>query len=128
MKISLKILVSAILYAGSLMRRCPSTVLPNQILLEVNGLPYDIYLAESQKEYDKNFDAFFGRLDDFEKTLGKKRYLLGEKITDSDTKLFPTLVRFDAVYYHSFRANRNSRPASFLSIPHLRGRGPGNLN
>ncbi|MDR2369973.1 MAG: glutathione S-transferase C-terminal domain-containing protein [Treponema sp.] len=80
----------------------------NKILLEVNGLPYDINFSESQKEYDENFDAFFGRLDDFEKTLGKRRYLLGEEITDSDTKLFPTLVRFDVVYYHSFKANRNS--------------------
>jgi putative glutathione S-transferase len=80
----------------------------NKILLEVNGLPYDIYLAESQKEYDESFDAFFGRLDDFEKTLSTKRYLLGKEITDSDIKLFPTLVRFDVVYYHSFKTNRNS--------------------
>jgi putative glutathione S-transferase len=94
------------LYPESLRKKIDAL---NKILLtEINGVPYDIYLAENQKEYDAAFELFFGRLDDLEKRLGKSRYLFGDDLTDSDTKLFPTLVRFDVVYYHSFRANRNS--------------------
>ena len=37
--------------------------------------------------------------------LGKQRYLLGNRITEADWRLFPTLIRFDAVYYSHFKTN-----------------------
>ena len=37
--------------------------------------------------------------------LGERRYLLGERITEADWRLFPTLARFDEVYHVHFRCN-----------------------
>ncbi len=37
--------------------------------------------------------------------LASSRYLLGERLTEADWRLFPTLVRFDAVYYVHFKCN-----------------------
>ena len=40
-----------------------------------------------------------------EERLGERRYLTGDRITEADWRLFPTLVRFDAVYVDHFRCN-----------------------
>jgi len=40
-----------------------------------------------------------------EQLLGERRYLAGERVTLADWRLFPTLVRFDTVYYTHFRCN-----------------------
>ena len=37
--------------------------------------------------------------------LEGKKYLLGEEPTESDWRLFPSLIRFDLVYYTHFKAN-----------------------
>ena len=37
--------------------------------------------------------------------LGRQRYLVGDRFTEADLRLFPTLVRFDAVYYVLFKCN-----------------------
>jgi putative glutathione S-transferase len=37
--------------------------------------------------------------------LAKNRYLSGETITEADWRLFPTLFRFDAIYYSLFKCN-----------------------
>lgn len=49
----------------------------------------------------------FERLDQLEERLNHSRYLFGDRITDSDIRLYVTLVRFDAAYYGGFRTNRN---------------------
>ena len=36
---------------------------------------------------------------------GERRYLLGDRVIEADWRLFPTLVRFDAVYYGHFKCN-----------------------
>ena len=33
----------------------------------------------------------------------KSRYLCGDRLTEADVRLFPTLVRFDTVYAHHFK-------------------------
>ena len=47
----------------------------------------------------------FETLDWLEALLGERRYLLGDALTEADWRLFPTLVRFDAVYYGHFKCN-----------------------
>ena len=37
--------------------------------------------------------------------LGERRYLAGDRITEADWRLFPTLVRFDAVYHVALQCN-----------------------
>jgi putative glutathione S-transferase len=44
-------------------------------------------------------------LDWIEQRLRSQRYLVGELLTEADWRLFPTLVRFDAVYYGHFKCN-----------------------
>jgi putative glutathione S-transferase len=47
----------------------------------------------------------FDTLDWLEARLGKNSYLLGGTITEADWRLFPTLFRFDAIYYSLFKCN-----------------------
>jgi putative glutathione S-transferase len=41
----------------------------------------------------------------YEQRLGRHRYLPGDRFTEADLRLFPTLIRFDAVYYSHFKCN-----------------------
>jgi putative glutathione S-transferase len=80
----------------------------NELLFhEVNNAVYKAGFAENQREYEKNYDLLFNRLDVLEKRLEKSRYLFGGRITDSDIRLWVTLVRFDTAYHTVFRCNRN---------------------
>jgi putative glutathione S-transferase len=49
--------------------------------------------------------ALFRSLDWLEELLTRRRYLVGDRLTEADWRLFPTLVRFDAVYYGHFKCN-----------------------
>jgi putative glutathione S-transferase len=70
----------------------------------INGV-YKAGFATSQAEYEEAFDALFTTLDTIEERLGRRRFLLGGHITEADVRLFPTLVRFDAVYYQLYKCN-----------------------
>ena len=71
----------------------------------VNNGVYKTGFARSQAAYEDAFDALFATLDELEERLGAKRYLAGACITEADWRLFPTLVRFDAVYVGHFKCN-----------------------
>ncbi|MGD9762768.1 MAG: glutathione S-transferase family protein [Candidatus Binatia bacterium] len=78
----------------------------NAVVYEtVNDGVYKCGAATTQRAYDTAFDALFLTLDQLEDRLGRQRYLLGSRITEADWRLFPTLVRFDAVYYSHFKCN-----------------------
>ena len=49
--------------------------------------------------------ALFEMLGELESRLSRQRYLLGDRITEADWRLFTTLVRFDAVYHGHFKCN-----------------------
>ena len=80
--------------------------LNNIIFIDINTSVYRIGNAVSKEKREKNLDAFFNRLDWLEERLSKQRYLFGNKLTDSDIRLYTTLARFDAVYYPLFKVNR----------------------
>ena len=72
------------------------------------GINHGVYrcgFATTQDAYEKAFDTVFAALDEMESRLGRTRYLVGERITEADWRLFPTLVRFDAVYHGHFKCN-----------------------
>jgi putative glutathione S-transferase len=71
----------------------------------VNNGVYRCGFAGSQAAYEAAFAPLFETIDWLEALLGERRYLLGDAITEADWRLFPTLVRFDAVYYGHFKCN-----------------------
>ena len=73
---------------------------------EINNGVYKAGFAQSQAEYEKNYHLVFNRLDNLEERLGKSRYLFGDRLTDSDIRLYVTLARFDTAYYFGFRLNQ----------------------
>ena len=72
----------------------------------VNNGVYRTGFATTQKAYEKACNTLFTTLDDLEARLSWKRYLAGDRITEADWRLFPTLLRFDPVYYGHFKCNR----------------------
>ena len=72
----------------------------------VNNGVYRAGFARRQDAYERAFASLFDSFDWLEGLLGKRRYLLGERLTEADWRLFPTLVRFDEVYNLHFRCNR----------------------
>jgi len=69
-----------------------------------NGV-YACGFARSQAAYEAAFVPLFETLDWLEELLASRRHLLGETLTEADIRLFPTLVRFDAVYNGHFKCN-----------------------
>jgi putative glutathione S-transferase len=78
-----------------------------RIFTEVNNGVYRCGFAGSQRAYDKAYDRLFAALDWLEERLSRRRYLMGDTITEADVRLFTTLARFDAVYHGHFKCNRN---------------------
>jgi putative glutathione S-transferase len=74
---------------------------------DVNNGVYRCGFATAQDAYDDAYRALFARLDWLEERLRTRRYLVGDTITEADVRLWPTLVRFDAVYHGHFKCNRN---------------------
>jgi len=72
---------------------------------EVNNGVYKAGFATTQAIYNEAVTALFARLDWLEGRLSGQRYLVGQQLTDADIRLFPTLVRFDAVYHGHFKCN-----------------------
>ena len=83
----------------------------------INNGVYRCGFSGSQDAYNNAFDQLFGALDTLEERLADNRYLMGDRITEADVRLFPTLVRFDAVYHNHFKCNRNR----ISDMPHLWG-------
>jgi putative glutathione S-transferase len=70
-----------------------------------NGV-YKAGFSRSQEAYEEAYENLFAALDRLEAMLGATRYLVGDAPTEADWRLFPTLVRFDTVYYSHFKCNR----------------------
>jgi len=77
-----------------------------QVYATVNNGVYRAGFATSQDAYEEAVDALFETLDELEARLAARRYLLGERLTEADWRLFTTLVRFDPVYVGHFKCNK----------------------
>ncbi|WP_062111491.1 glutathione S-transferase family protein [Aureimonas sp. AU40] len=69
-----------------------------------NGV-YRAGFATTQGAYEEAFADVFAALDEMETRLTKGPFLFGERLTESDIRLFVTLVRFDAAYHGLFKCN-----------------------
>ena len=81
----------------------------------VNNGVYRSGFATAQAEYEKAVTELFDTLDVLEQHLATRRYVCGSQITEADWRLFPTLVRFDAVYHSHFKCNLRR----LIDYPHL---------
>lgn len=103
------------LYPAS--RRDEMDELMDAIYRDVNNGVYRCGFASSQGAYQEAYSALFNRLDQLSQRLETRRYLMGDKITEADVRLWPTLVRFDAVYHGHFKTNQ----AKLTEMPVLWG-------
>ena len=71
----------------------------------INNGVYRSGFATKQAAYEEAVTELFDALDHWEDVLGGQRYLCGDRITEADWCMFPTLVRFDAVYFGHFKCN-----------------------
>jgi Predicted glutathione S-transferase len=92
---------------------------PDELAQDIDALNVDLYeklnngvyqagFATSQAAYEEAYHQVFTMLDIIEERLSDDRqYLFGDKLNESDIRLFVTLVRFDAAYHGLFKCNRN---------------------
>jgi putative glutathione S-transferase len=72
---------------------------------KVNNGVYEAGFATTQASYEKGCRTLFAALDELEKRLGASHHLFGDRIVETDWRLFCTLVRFDVVYHGHFKCN-----------------------
>lgn len=94
------------------------------LFTHINDAVYNVGLAEKQTVYEGNLVNFFEDMDKIERRLKgvhdelvkdygasnedkilKKFFLFGNQITESDIRLFVTMIRFDSIYAVHFKLN-----------------------
>lgn len=77
-----------------------------EIYPRLNNGVYRAGFATTQEAYEEAFHQVFGMLDRLEARLaGGGPFLLGDRLTEADIRLFVTLVRFDVAYHGLFKCN-----------------------
>ena len=71
----------------------------------VNNGVYRCGFAQTQSAYEQASQELFTTLDEIDLVLKTNRYLVGDRLTLADIRLFTTLFRFDIVYYGLFKCN-----------------------
>jgi putative glutathione S-transferase len=74
----------------------------------INNGVYKSGFATTQAAYEEAVNEVFAALDEMEERLAKQRYLMGDRLTEADWRLFTTLVRFDPVYYSHFKCSKRT--------------------
>ena len=72
---------------------------------EINNAVYRAGFAASQEAYDEAVADLASGLAMVEEVLSRERWLVGNRFTEADVRLFTTLVRFDPVYHTHFKCN-----------------------
>ena len=87
------------------------------VYVSINNGAYKAGFSSSQQVYAEAFANYFAALDRLEKRLAgdNRPFLIGDKFTEADLRLFPTLYRHDPVYYVRMKLNG----ARILDYPHL---------
>jgi len=73
----------------------------------INDGVYRCGFAKTQSAYDTALENHWEAMDKAESLLEGKNFLVGDQLTMADIRLFPTLVRYDAVYFSHFKTCRN---------------------
>ena len=94
----------------------PGNYVPDQWLEEIDTVNDFVYhrinngvykagFATKQEVYEEEVATLFEALDQMEERLADQDYLVGNRLTEADIRLFTTLVRFDSVYFGHFKCN-----------------------
>ena len=94
----------------------PGNYVPDQWLEEIDAVNDFVYhrinngvykagFATKQEVYEEEATSLFEALDQMEERLAGQDYLVGNRLTEADIRLFTTLVRFDSVYFGHFKCN-----------------------
>uniref|UniRef100_A0A7S0DKF1 GST C-terminal domain-containing protein n=1 Tax=Amorphochlora amoebiformis TaxID=1561963 RepID=A0A7S0DKF1_9EUKA len=73
---------------------------------EINNGAYRAGFAKAQEPYEKAYDTYFKALEKLDKILANQKFVCGDKMTEADVRLFPTIFRHDAVYYVRMKLNK----------------------
>jgi putative glutathione S-transferase len=77
-----------------------------RIQQDVTEAVYRGGLAPTAAQHQAAVDRLFAAFEALEDHLATNRFLCGDTLTEADIRLFPTLLRFDAVYHDLFRCRR----------------------
>ena len=75
------------------------------VYTNVNNGVYKTGFARTQEAYEASVYPLFETLEMLDQRLATNRYLVSDTLTEADLRLFPTLMRFDAVYHGHFKCN-----------------------
>lgn len=67
----------------------------------INNGHYRMAFCQSWEAYNEAYEDFFEALEKLDERLKTNRFLFGDYITDSDIRLYVTLVRWETSYYHN---------------------------
>ena len=67
----------------------------------INNGHYRMAFCQSWEAYDEAYNDFFESVEKLDKRLEMNRFLFGDYITDSDIRLYVSLVRWETSYYHN---------------------------
>jgi putative glutathione S-transferase len=79
--------------------------LNERIYENLNNGVYRAGFAQTQAAYEEGFDQVFATMSFLDERLATRRYLCGDRQTEADWRLFPTLARFDVAYHYAFKCN-----------------------
>jgi len=86
------------------------------IYAAINNGAYKAGFSSDQAIYEAAFSVYFDAFAQLDSLLSDGRvFLTGERFTEADLRLFPTLFRHDSVYYLRMKLNG----AKVLDYPHL---------
>ncbi|PXW20350.1 glutathione S-transferase family protein [Pantoea sp. JKS000250] len=92
------------LYPATL--RAEIDALNESLYPRLNNGVYRAGFATTSVSYQQAFNDVFSQLDELEALLSDGRtFLLGERLTETDIRLFVTLIRFDVAYHGLFKCN-----------------------
>jgi putative glutathione S-transferase len=91
------------LYPQDLQQRIDDMI--DKIYMPINNGVYRAGFATTQEAYEEAVTELFQNLNYWETVLAGQRYLCGDRLTEADLCMFPTLLRFDSVYYGHFKCN-----------------------
>ncbi len=67
----------------------------------VNNGHYRMAFCQTWEAYEEAYNDFFDSVEKLDERLKTNRFLFGDYITDSDIRLYVTLVRWETSYYHN---------------------------